>query len=204
MTIVFIILISISGAAAFSTLIVSLVQYGVSDRRPVLGYTRSVKAVTRAEKASEPLAIEAPRKPIPAAIQAEIDQTPEWWNSLFHNALVASGAEFQTDPEFEPEYIDVRSADGTIMLEEFYPGPKWLEDCSCYACVRAKGTFAHQRGGLGKVGHLFEKATPEEQLQKRFLEFIERRQRRINPPSPWEQQSWEPLENPAPAHSWCG
>lgn len=81
-------------------------------------------------------AIEAPRAHISSEVQAELDQTTEWWDSEFHRALELSGAEVL---EIAPEEYEVHteatySGDRILSKVLIQAEHHVLAGCSCSRC----------------------------------------------------------------------
>ena len=174
MEIFIVILVIVSGGTMVTSVVRTYMSGAVSEKEPRRSYARAVGRVEKAETAS----IEAakPRKPIPAEIQAEIDQTVAWWDNRFHQALYDSGVRVSHDPNVEPEYIEERAWDGTVILAEYNVGPRWLEGCVCYACTRAKASVVYKDRGIIALARTYD--IPDD--------------------------DWELWEDPAPARPWCG
>lgn len=66
-------------------------------------------------------------KPIPAALKAELDQTPQWWTDAFHQILRASGAEHVGGEEWE-----LQTFSGPVFLHR----EVGYVDCPCHNCRR--------------------------------------------------------------------
>lgn len=88
---------------------------------------------------AQPLALTAGPSKIPASVQAEIDETPEWWDKKFHEAMVASGAQVV---EIEDDEITVHSCDGSAAVVY---RQTFVEGCSCRRCGHLTSGFRSDR-----------------------------------------------------------
>ena len=82
-------------------------------------------------------AIEAPRRNVSPEVQAELDQTTEWWDSEFHRALELSGAEVVEIIPEEYESVSMSSYGGAYVLHErvvIQEEHHVLAGCSCSRC----------------------------------------------------------------------
>lgn len=68
-----------------------------------------------------------PPKAIPATLRAELDQTPQWWFTTFHQLLRSTGAEQVGGEEWE---LSTFSGPVYMHREVGYP------DCPCRDCRR--------------------------------------------------------------------
>lgn len=92
---------------------------------------------------AQPLALTAGPSRISPEVQAELDQTPEWWDRQFHKALEASGADVTTvDDEYEYEE---RSWDGRVAVIHRHK-EEYIDGCLCLQCGRLTG-----RGKWGRL-----------------------------------------------------
>lgn len=81
-------------------------------------------------------AIEAPRSRISPEVQAELDQTTEWWDSEFHRALELSGAEVvEVIPEEYEEHTEATYRGDRILSKVVIRAEHHvLAGCSCSRC----------------------------------------------------------------------
>lgn len=71
---------------------------------------------------------------IPLEIRQELDQSPEWWDGQFHQALEKAGAEKILDGDWTPEVIEQHSADGRVVMHYTQEHPYELDGCICSHC----------------------------------------------------------------------
>lgn len=69
---------------------------------------------------------------IEASVRAELDSTPEWWDSQFHRALKSSGAPVLA--EIEGDIIEEYTFTGAVAHRYELPGRTLLEGCTCADC----------------------------------------------------------------------
>lgn len=71
---------------------------------------------------------------ISPAIRAELDQTPEWWDKQFHDALLKVESPVLYG---EPEYIEERSITGVRAVHMVYQASA-LQSCTCGSCTTTR------------------------------------------------------------------
>jgi hypothetical protein len=173
--------IAVAVGLSIITLVATIID-STSTSKPTLSYIKIAGQVKYLEAVSV-------RKAIPAHIQAEIDQTPEWWDAMFHAALVASGASVKIDSGYEPEYIEQKSWDGSVVFYESSIAPTWVEGCFCRTCVQGQRQSTYGAKGdvtLFNYGRAIERQRIMEEELKELKEL--------------KEDYWA---DPAPAHWYC-
>jgi hypothetical protein len=67
-------------------------------------------------------------------VRAELDETPEWWDKRFHEALRAVETPILHG---EPEYFEERTLDGRVAWHQTFQAVE-LPSCTCEDCKRAR------------------------------------------------------------------